>query len=63
MDYVRIDVHKVASQICVIAEGGELIERRVRTHRSRFAEVLGDRPRARILIEASTDSEWVARCR
>jgi transposase len=23
--------------------------------------VLGDRPRARILIEASTDSEWVAR--
>jgi len=24
--------------------------------------VLGDRPRARIVIEASTDSEWVARC-
>jgi transposase len=24
--------------------------------------VFGDRPRARILIEASTDSEWVARC-
>jgi transposase len=24
--------------------------------------VLGTRPRARILIEASTDSEWVARC-
>ena len=62
MDHVGIDVHKVASQICVIAEGGELIERRVRTHQSRFAEVLGDRPRARILIEASTDSEWVARC-
>jgi transposase len=62
MDHVGIDVHKVASQICVIAEGGELIERRVRTDPSRFAEVLGDRPRARILIEASTDSEWVARC-
>jgi hypothetical protein len=27
-----------------------------------FAAVLGTRPRARILIEASTDSEWVARC-
>jgi transposase len=25
-------------------------------------EVLGHRPRARILIEASTESEWVARC-
>ena len=24
--------------------------------------MLGDRPRARILLEASTDSEWVARC-
>jgi len=24
--------------------------------------VLSDRPRARIVIEASTDSEWVARC-
>ena len=24
--------------------------------------MLGDRPRARIVIEASTDSEWVARC-
>ena len=31
MDHVGIDVHKVASQICVIAEEGELIERRVRT--------------------------------
>ena len=24
--------------------------------------MLGDRPRGRILLEASTDSEWVARC-
>jgi hypothetical protein len=28
----------------------------------RFAEVLGTRPRARILLEAATESEWVARC-
>jgi len=59
MDHVGIDVDKVASQICMIAEGGELIERRVRTEPSRLAEVLGDRVRARILIEASTESEWV----
>ena len=24
--------------------------------------MLGERPRARIVLEASTDSEWVARC-
>ena len=62
MDHIAIDVHKKESQICILAEGGELIERRIRTERERFAAVLGPRPRARILIEASTDSEWVARC-
>ncbi len=62
MDHIGIDVHKRESQICLLAEGGELIERRIRTEPERFAAVLGGRPRARILIEASTDSEWVARC-
>jgi len=38
------------------------MERRIRTEPQRFAEVLGGRPRARILVEASTESEWVARC-
>ena len=62
MDDISIDVHKKERQICILAEGGELIERRIRTDPARFAEVLGERPRARIVIEASTDSEWVARC-
>ncbi len=62
MDHIGMDVHKKESQICILTEEGELIERRVRTEPQRFAAVLGDRPRARILIEASTDSEWVARC-
>jgi transposase len=62
MDHIGIDVHKKESQICILAEGGELIERRVRTDPRRFAEVLGERPPARILLEASTESEWVARC-
>ena len=39
-----------------------MIECRIRTEPERFAEVLGRRPRARILVEASTESEWVARC-
>jgi transposase len=62
MDYIGIDVHKKESQICILAEEGEVIEQRIRTEPERFAAVLGDRPRGRILLEASTESEWVARC-
>ena len=60
MDHIGIDVHKRERQLCILAEGGELIEQRIRTERERFAAVLGARPR--IVIEASTDSAWVARC-
>jgi hypothetical protein len=62
MEHIGIDVHKKESQICILMEGGEAIERRIRSERERFAAVLKDRPRARVLIEASTESEWVARC-
>ena len=62
MDHIGIDVHKRDSQICILAEGGELSEQRIRTEPERFTAVLGGRSRARIVIEASTDSEWVARC-
>jgi transposase len=63
MESIGIDVHKMNSQICVVCENGEVIEeRRIHTDRERFAAVLGKRPKARLLIEASTESEWVARC-
>lgn len=62
MDYVGMDVHKNESQICLLTEQGEVLESRVATRRDRLAAVLGSRGRARILIEASTESEWVARC-
>ena len=55
MDHIGIDVRKRESQICILAEGGELIERRIRTEPERFAAVLGTRPRARVLIEASSE--------
>lgn len=61
MDYVGIDLHKHESQICTLTGDGELVEQRVRTERQRFDALFGDRPHARILIEASTESEWVAR--
>src|SRR5262249_45656373 len=39
-----------------------MVERRVRTEGERFAAILGGKTKARVLIEASTESEWVARC-
>src|SRR6266571_8846423 len=62
MDHIGIDVHKKESQICILAEGGELLEQRIRTEPERFATVLGARPRGRIVLESSTESERVARC-
>jgi transposase len=62
MENIGIDVHKKESQLCIITEAGEVIEQRIRTERGRFAEVLGKRPRAKVLMEASTESECVARC-
>lgn len=61
VDSIGIDLHKRESQLCLITTDGELIERRITTSRERFAAALGARPPARILLEASTESEWVAR--
>jgi len=36
------------------------VERRIRTSRERFTAVLGEQASARILVEAATESEWVA---
>jgi transposase len=62
VEHVGIDVHKNQSQVCILREGGEQVERSVRTERSRLRELFGTRERSRIVIEASTESEWVARC-
>ena len=60
MDFIGIDLHKTSSQICALSEGGELNERRIKTTRAAFDEVFAGKPPARILVEASTESEWVA---
>lgn len=62
MDHIGIDVHKRESQLCIITGAGEVVERRIRTERGRFREVLGGRELAKVLVEASTESEWVAQC-
>lgn len=61
MDSIGIDLHKRESQPCILTDEGELIERRIATNRERFTATLGNRPPARVLLEASTESEWVAR--
>ena len=61
MDFIGFDLGKVASQICIITAEGELLEYRIKTDREQLAKLLGGRPQARILIEAGTESEWVAR--
>jgi len=63
MEYGAIDLHKNESQVRIVTDSGEIIDRRVATTRDRFARMFWGRPRMRILIEASTESEWVAQRR
>jgi transposase len=60
MEYGAIDLHKKESQVRILTEGGEVIDRRIPTTRDRLTRLFWGRPHARILIEASTESEWVA---
>ena len=62
MEHIGIDVHKNSCQVCILSEDGELVERRIKTDRANLYALFSDRPRARILVESSTESEWVARC-
>lgn len=61
MEKIGIDVHKVSTQICILTETGEYQEQRIRTERDTLSDFFGGRPPARILLEAATESEWVAR--
>jgi transposase len=60
MDNIGLDLHTRESQHCILTADGEVIERRIVTSPERFSAVPGGRPRARVLLEASTESEWVA---
>ena len=60
MDTIGLDLHKRETQLCVGHADGTITEQRIVTSRERFTAVLGHRPPARVLVEASTESEWVA---
>jgi transposase len=61
MEHIGIDLHKVQSQVSILTAHGELIERRIPTTPAAFTALLGGRAPATALLEASTESEWVAR--
>ena len=60
MNTIGLDLHKRESQLCIGRDDGSVEERRIVTSRERLTAVLSG-PRARVLVEASTESEWVAR--
>jgi transposase len=60
VDYGAIDLHKKESQVRMITADGEVLDRRILTTRDRLTAVFFGRAQMRILIEASTESEWVA---
>lgn len=61
MEYSAIDLHLRRSQFRIVREDGVVIrEGKIDTTRADFTRVFGDRSSMRILIECSTESEWVA---
>ena len=60
MAYGAIDLHKKESQIRIVMDSGEVVDRRIATTRDRFTAVFWGQPPMRVLVEAATESEWVA---
>jgi transposase len=61
MEYGAIDLHMKKSQVRIVTADGSVVWKgRIDTRREAFAKVFGPRPRMRILVESSTESEWVA---
>jgi len=61
IEIIGLDVHKRESQLSINSDDGSIIDRLIATSRERFTALFGERPSARILLEASTEREWVAR--
>jgi transposase len=61
MEYGAIDLHLRRSVIRIIDEDERVrLDRRIATSRAEFSRVFEGRARMRIVIESSTESEWVA---
>jgi transposase len=61
MHYGAIDLHARYTWIRIVtADGAVVLERKVSTTRDTLTAAFAGQPRARILIESGTESEWVA---
>src|SRR5688572_22498541 len=61
MEYGAIDLHKRRSQIRIVdRDGAVVLERKIDTNRADLDRLFAARAAMRILIESSTESEWVA---
>ena len=62
MEHCGIDLHQKSSQVTVVDEEGEVLERAtIPTREAAIRRWFGRRARMRILLEASGSSPWVAR--
>ena len=60
MEIIGLDLHQRESQLCRRSPEGRIAEARIPTTRASFAATFGALAPARILLEASTESGWVA---
>ena len=60
MRYGAIDLHKKESQIRIVMDSGEVLDRRIATTRDRLTAMFGEQPPMRLLVEAR-DRERVGR--
>ena len=60
MEIIGLDLHKRESQLCRRSPHAPLRHERIPTSRAQLTATLGAIAPARILLEASTESEWVA---
>jgi len=60
MEIIGLDLHKRESQLCRRQPNGQVRHERIPTSRAQFTATLGGMAPARILLAASTESEWVA---
>jgi transposase len=61
MEYGAIDLHMKRSHVRIVSEDGSVIWKgRIDTRRAEFERVFASRSPMRILLESSTESEWVA---
>jgi transposase len=62
MHHVGIDLHKRECQICVIDDAGDVVrEKRIKTTREALSELFARLEKSKAIVEASSESEWVAR--